>query len=61
MAMELSAGMQQISGRVTKFRYKNGVNFQRLQEHENQLAKNLVEVRNPKRLKRIWPCDLRRK
>jgi uncharacterized protein YdcH (DUF465 family) len=35
--------------------------FQRLQEHENQLAKNLVEVRNPKRLKSIWPCDLRRK
>ena len=33
--------------------------FQRLQEHENQLANNLVDVRNPKRLKRIWPCDLR--
>jgi hypothetical protein len=33
--------------------------FQRLQEHENQLAINLVDVRNPKRLKRIWPCDLR--
>jgi hypothetical protein len=33
--------------------------FQRLQKHENQLANNLVEVRNPKRLKRIWPCDLR--
>jgi transposase InsO family protein len=56
----------------TPFRlpYSNGKNerlkrvdkhFQRLQEHENQLAKNLVEVRNPKRPKRIWPCDLRRK
>jgi len=33
--------------------------FQRLQEHENQLPINLVDVRNPKRLKRIWPCDLR--
>jgi len=33
--------------------------FQRLQEHENQLAINLVDVGNPKRLKRIWPCDLR--
>ena len=33
--------------------------FQRLQEHENQLAINLVDVRNSKRLKRIWPCDLR--
>ena len=33
--------------------------FQRLQEHENQLAINLVDVKNPKRLKRIWPCDLR--
>jgi hypothetical protein len=33
--------------------------FQRLQEHYNQLAINLVDVRNPKRLKRIWPCDLR--
>jgi len=33
--------------------------FQRLQEHENQLSINLVDVRNPKRLKRIWPCDLR--
>jgi hypothetical protein len=33
--------------------------FQRLQEHENQLAINLMDVRNPKRLKRIWPCDLR--
>jgi hypothetical protein len=31
--------------------------FQRLQEHENQSAINLVDVRNPKRLKRIWPCD----
>ena len=27
--------------------------FQRLQEHDNQLATNLVDVRNPKRLKRI--------
>jgi len=33
--------------------------FQRLQEHENQLVINLVDVRNPKRLKRIWPCYLR--
>ena len=33
--------------------------FQRLQEHENQLAINLVDIRNSKRLKRIWPCDLR--
>jgi hypothetical protein len=33
--------------------------FQRLQENENQLAINLVDVRNPKLLKRIWPCDLR--
>ena len=33
--------------------------FQRLQEHENQLAINLVDVGNPKRLKRIWSCDLR--
>ena len=33
--------------------------FQRLQEHENQLAINLVDIRNPKRLKRICPCDLR--
>jgi len=33
--------------------------FQRLQEHKNQLAINLVDVRNPKRLKRIWPRDLR--
>jgi len=33
--------------------------FQRLQEHKNQLANNLVDVRNPKRLKRIWSCDLR--
>jgi len=40
---------------------QRGVNkhFQRLQEHENQLAINLVDVRNPKRLKRIWSCDLR--
>jgi hypothetical protein len=35
--------------------------FQRLQTHENQLANNLGAVRNPKRLKRIWPCDLRGK
>ena len=33
--------------------------FQRLQEHGNQLAINFVDVRNPKRFKRIWPCDLR--
>jgi len=33
--------------------------FQRLQEHENQSAINLEDVRNPKRLKRIWSCDLR--
>jgi len=33
--------------------------FQRLQENENQLAINLMHVRNPKRLRRIWPCDLR--
>jgi len=33
--------------------------FQRLQFHANKLANNLVAVRNPKRLKRTWPCDLR--
>jgi len=33
--------------------------FQRLQEHENQLTINLLDVRNPKRIKRIWPCALR--
>jgi len=33
--------------------------FQRLQFHVNQLANNLVAVRNSKRLKRTWPCDLR--
>jgi hypothetical protein len=33
--------------------------FQRLQENENQLAIILMHVRNPKRLRRIWPCDLR--
>jgi hypothetical protein len=33
--------------------------FQRLQKHENQLANELVEIRNQKRIKRVWPCDLR--
>jgi hypothetical protein len=32
--------------------------FQRLQKHENQLANELMEVRNQKRIKRVWPCDL---
>jgi hypothetical protein len=35
------------------------VHFQRLQEHDNRLANALAAVRNPKRLKRLWPCDLK--
>ena len=44
---------------VEEERQKRDKYFQQLQEHYNQLAINLVDVRNPKRIKRIWPCDLR--
>jgi hypothetical protein len=33
--------------------------FQRLQNHPNDLASSLCGVQNPKRLKRIWPSDLK--